>query len=318
MFRLILVVLVWHALCLQSWAQQAKDYWPKTQDPELLELAKKKLTYYSHEPAYQNAANNPQGGLHTTKRNPGIPGRDPHGHANGEFPWSSPAGLHESNNFKATRFVYLPGPITYSTGWYKAVRGGDRDFLYVWNYPTNTVFVEALTLGYQGKDYLWQLRTRTKTRSGWVGKVYSPFTSGEDVRTVVEVKGLLKRRLVVRQDNKIIDRQMELHEGGTVHPKVLQGLEFKRGQIPLTTKSSMSIVPKGYVGIPSQCSTCHRTVLQHAFDLEGRRDWYGRVRGSDETFSFHIFDPASISRNGMHVAPRLNQQLVKAGLLKRE
>src|SRR5262249_30480471 len=91
-----------------------------------------------------------------------------------------------------------------------------------------------------------------------------------------------------------------------------------------TTRASFHVVPKDYEGTyvevsSKSCMRCHDSVQKHTDDFQPFRDWYGRVRGSDNIFSFHIFDPASISYNGFSNAGQisLRKELVDAGVLKR-
>jgi hypothetical protein len=50
------------------------------------------------------------------------------------------------------------------------------------------------------------------------------------------------------------------------------------------------------------------------------RDWYGFAAGGGpnggEIFSFHIFDPACISHNGIGQGVRFRSELLQAGLLR--
>lgn len=100
----------------------------------------------------------------------------------------------------------------------------------------------------------------------------------------------------------------------------------REGHAPTTT-ADYHIVPKHYEGAfmevsSKKCMTCHNSVLKHARDFENftangqLRDWYGRVRGSDGIFSFHIFDPSCISSNGSPQGVAFRQSLIAAGLLK--
>ena len=50
---------------------------------------------------------------------------------------------------------------------------------------------------------------------------------------------------------------------------------------------------------------------------EAGRDWYGRIRGSDGIFSFHPFDPNSISGNGYPAPVRMRDELVSSGVIER-
>ena len=64
-----------------------------------------------------------------------------------------------------------------------------------------------------------------------------------------------------------------------------------------------------------ECRRCHEQIDQQVRVFERNRDWYGRIRGNDEIFSFHPFEPASISPNGFNRTVNMRQELVNAGLL---
>lgn len=88
-----------------------------------------------------------------------------------------------------------------------------------------------------------------------------------------------------------------------------------------TTQASFHIVPRnydaGFIAVDQDsCSRCHNSVNRHVDEFDSRRDWYGRVRGSDQIFSFHPFEPGSISYNGFSSTPRMRHALVRAGLLE--
>ena len=105
------------------------------------------------------------------------------------------------------------------------------------------------------------------------------------------------------------------------------GQEWKRGPdgteaFAPTTEAAFHIVPKNYHGgfvevSSTSCMRCHDSTLKHARDFQPFRDWYGRVRGADNIFSFHIFEPGSIAYNGIGREPNLRQDLIDAGLLTR-
>lgn len=87
-----------------------------------------------------------------------------------------------------------------------------------------------------------------------------------------------------------------------------------------TTKAGFHIVPAkydaGFVEIDQiSCLRCHETVNQSVRRFEPARDWYGRIRGSDGIFSFHPFDPSSISYNGYSSGAQINRQMTTAGVL---
>lgn len=87
-----------------------------------------------------------------------------------------------------------------------------------------------------------------------------------------------------------------------------------------TTSAKFHVVPAGYdagfIEVETQsCMRCHETANQHVRNFEPGRDWYGRVRGSDGIFSWHPFDPGSVSYNGYGATPRIRQSFVTAGIV---
>jgi hypothetical protein len=89
-----------------------------------------------------------------------------------------------------------------------------------------------------------------------------------------------------------------------------------------TTTAKFHIVPANYdAGFIEadrvSCRRCHETTSQHVRDFQFGRDWYGRVRGSDGIFSFHPFDPTTISGNGYGGSVQMRPELVRGGILER-
>ena len=89
-----------------------------------------------------------------------------------------------------------------------------------------------------------------------------------------------------------------------------------------TTTAEFHIVPAnydaGFIEVDRvSCMRCHGTVGAHAREFQFGREWYGRVRGSDGIFSFHPFEPSSISPNGFGRTVRMRTELREAGLLER-
>ena len=87
-----------------------------------------------------------------------------------------------------------------------------------------------------------------------------------------------------------------------------------------TTTASYHIVPAnydaGFIDVDRvSCMRCHDSANQHVRDFEPFRDWYGRIRGSDGIFSFHPWEPSSISWNGYPSHPSMRQELIDAGWL---
>lgn len=88
-----------------------------------------------------------------------------------------------------------------------------------------------------------------------------------------------------------------------------------------TTQASFHIVPQnyeaGFVEVDqSSCMRCHETTNKGVDNFDSGRDWYGRVRGSDGIFSFHPFEPSSISDNGYPRPVRVRDTLVSGGILQ--
>lgn len=87
-----------------------------------------------------------------------------------------------------------------------------------------------------------------------------------------------------------------------------------------TTSARFHIVPAqydgGFVEVDRvSCMRCHETANQHVTRFNAARDWYGRIRGSDGIFSFHPFDPASVSYNGFGTAVHMRRELTESGAL---
>jgi hypothetical protein len=144
-------------------------------------------------------------------------------------------------------------------------------------------------------------------------------------------------RIRDRHQRVVIDRTVVEHELPPLPEKLVArlltetpfksvlGQEWVRdgadeGHAP-TTQASFHIVPREYGGSflavsSKKCMTCHETTSMHADDFQFARDWYGRVRGDDHIFSFHIFEPRCISGNGIGMQPELRQALIDAGRLK--
>jgi hypothetical protein len=87
-----------------------------------------------------------------------------------------------------------------------------------------------------------------------------------------------------------------------------------------TTEAGPHIVPArydaGFIEVDAHsCMKCHETANKHVREFDFGRDWYGRVRGSDGIFSWHPFDPGSVSYTGYGSTPRIRPELLSAGLV---
>lgn len=334
-------------------------FWPKSNDPWLNELKKKDLTFYDDRVmphAYQNWDGLLQG-VHSPSYNISAVRSEPFGSANREFPWGAPAGLHDSPNFKAIRFVTFPKGDAILWWRERLPRDGGLGSFH-WQYRPGTTFGEILMVtDTQGYDFTFELRTRTRTEKGWTMNAFRPFTTQKELATRIRqlepkwkdnpslakiVKGEADEERILRLTNshdlitfdavalstKLPEIDHELVRKLLDTPfKSALGQEWKKGEDGTdahapTTDASFHIVPKnfkgGFVEVSSaSCMRCHDSTLKHARDFQAFRDWYGRVRGSDNIFSFHIFEPSSISYNGFGSEPRFRQELIDSGLLRR-
>lgn len=207
-----------------------------------------------------------------------------------------------------------------------------------------------------GWDYTFEVRTRTRMTKNWAVNVFRPFTSPAELADRIKklepkwreqdhLVAWLNRdqlsasRLFNPHPQTVFDRTALLDPLPPLQPalveKLLTQTPFKSalGQVWLqslesnteghapTTEAGFHIVPKNYGGAfmavtSRKCMTCHDTTGMHADDFQFGRDWYGRVRGSDGIFSFHIFDPSCISGNGIGVTPQLRAELLRASKLQ--
>ncbi len=87
-----------------------------------------------------------------------------------------------------------------------------------------------------------------------------------------------------------------------------------------TTNAAFHIVPArfdaGFIDVDRvSCMRCHETANQDVDRFDARRDWYGRIRGSDGIFSFHPFSRSSISNNGIGNRVSMRSEMIRAGVL---
>lgn len=265
---------------------------------------------------------------------------EPHGNANIEFPWGTPAGLHRSK-IKKYGVLALPSSIEY---WKEPVfRPVHPQYTnnYRWRYPEGTIVAEVLIHPETGKPF--DLRTRTKVSGKWQPNAYRPIITRDqydlEVRRLGGNPG--KRDITImhlqnphekeffnqtaaidklgKQPKEIIDALFDLPltsargKAWVVH----KGYE---GYAP-TTDEDYHIIPKkadhGFVEIAQKsCMRCHSDTMKDASALQSPREWYGRVRGDDNIISFHIFDGAAIGKAVM-AEPKIRQDLITRGLIKR-
>lgn len=301
-------------------------------------------------------------GVHAVRYNISADGGEPFGNANQEFPWGDPGGLHRTNGTTAFRFLLLPErngqklPVV----WYPKQRPGDAQPGYAWIFPVGTTIGEVLLLrGPDGRDYPFEVRTRTRENGSWEMDAFRPFPTPEslsdrikEIEPTWEAQPVLRSavatlegrgryrvaRLVDQHPRRTFDQQSFLDElpplPAALVAKLLTSTTFKSalgtswreaGKLIAaspTTQSAFHVVPANYdaafvVVDHESCMRCHDQVAAHVDTFDMPRDWYGRVRGSDGIFSFHPFDPSSISTNGSSWPVRMRPALVQAGIVAR-
>jgi hypothetical protein len=273
-----------------------------------------------------------------------ISSNDKTGNPNPQFPWHKPFGTDDTDS-GVFRFVHLPGPITYGDKTLSRFLFPREQTFKVWEYPDGTVFGEVMTVKSGKKEFVFDVRVREKVKGKWLANAYRPvLTRGEleawlrknHPNVKLGEPKVLIRRMKDGNQNAVIDAEAALDELPEMPSGVVRevlGLPFRsalgqewivhnkvEGYAP-TTRAEFGIVPKGYLGgmvrVDSKsCMRCHESVLKDADDFDKRRDWYGRVSGSDGIFSFHIFEPSCISPGPYRRELVIRRSLLDAWLLK--
>lgn len=243
----------------------------------------------AHSPAYNIAAN-----------------PDPHGSANAEFPWAEAAGTDNAENLEAVRFVWLPSvdgrrlPIVY----YRqrlATKFSDEPPSVAWTFPRGTVVGELFTIrSPSGKDFAFEVRTRTKFADGWRMEVYRPYPTSYSLArrlrelgevslatqvakplagSLVSMRNPHPKRVVSEEANwqalpKMPAELVEkLLHNATFHECSHTAWNYagdKEQHAPaVRNDDTFNIVPAGYTGavVPvtdNSCVRCHETTLKHA------------------------------------------------------
>ena len=295
--------------------------------------------------AYQDWEANLQG-IHSPFYNISADNSEPFGNGNREFPWKS-GGMDQSDNGGSFFFLCLPSregrrlPVVH---W----RASDRSV--AWRFPVGTVAAEVLWVKLpSGRGICFEFRTRVKDADGWEPDLFRPFPTAQDLAAALMERGIDSP--YVKQSRQVVSARLvdsghpnqsfaqtalidKLPYIGTEEQviEMVQSTPFRscknqtwikeagRFAAAPTTDEPVSIVPKGYQGsfLPvtrESCRRCHQQVNRNVRAFDGPRDWYGRIRGNDEIFSFHPFDPGVISPNGSPRGVAIRPSLVRAGIV---
>lgn len=272
-----------------------------------------------------------------------------------EFPWKDPGGTTSDMTY-SWKVLYLP-PDTKITVYRTKLRsffsgvngrtfsGGGRgsDVIgYDWEFPKGTRLFELLS--FPDRLTVFEVRMRLKTRLGtWHSTVYRPFPTHMSLSDKIEDLPPPKLRRWRLHDTQIHRNRSAFDVTSSIDDlpgfsstsevdTLIKGQRFTsvagrdwsdNNDAAPSTASKFSIVPVGYSGAfvgssQQSCVKCHRDAGTHVRFFDGRREWYGFVRGSktEGILSFHPIDPTSISRNGSHRQVALNKLLVDAGMVE--
>lgn len=168
-----------------DWERFYQSMLPKTEDPKLLALYNRHLTWYDDRsviPAFQKWDGLLRG-IHATHHNISGAPQEPFGNANMELPWRDPGGLDTVNRrtVRRARFMSLTGPIDI---WRERLPR-DADATVLWRYSEGTVFGELLTMTVDSKELPFELRLRALYGGRWVMDAYRPYATKDQFAEAV-------------------------------------------------------------------------------------------------------------------------------------
>ena len=288
-------------------------------------------------------------GIHSPTYNISANRSEPHGNGNKEFPWGKPAGTHRSDGVTTIKFMSLPKlngitvPIAYE---YVANDG------YNWVYPRGTVFGEILYLNgdcfeirtrTKGKetwipDTLRPYNSATDLREQIVIN-FPDYKKDDELLRLYIGADLINKDVMILEDSQPNRRIFSSKTQRITLPSIarekavslLRSRPFRSaigtswtgksdGPPTVTIEEGYGIVPVKYdadfIEVTSKsCARCHDSTNKHVDTFDFARDWYGKIRGSDGIFSFHIFDKDCISYNGIGAGVRINSYLEDNGFI---
>lgn len=289
-------------------------------------------------------------GIHSPFYNISANRSEPHGNGNIEFPWGKPAGTHRTEGVSSVKFINLPKdksgdtiPIIYE---YVAGDG------YNWVFPRSTVIGEILynegvcfeirtrTKG-QGNWIIDVLRpfNTGKELKEQIAVSYPRYKSDSELTALYDAIDKVDDGYMVLEDTQpnrrvFSSKVKRITLPGISKDKAFTLLSNKKFTSALgTTWSSheddpiLPTIDSGYGIVPAKydadfvqvstksCARCHDSTNMHVDNFNFTRDWYGKVRGSDGIFSFHIFDRGCISYNGIGQGVSINKDLTDIGFI---
>ena len=300
--------------------------------------------------AYQDFTPGALQGIHSPTYNISANRSEPFGNGNIEFPWGKPAGTHRISGLNTTKFITLPkdsnGDILPIIYWNNPGEG------YEWQFPHGTVIGEILYHENTCFEIRTRIRNEGKWNVD-VYRPYASHKELQDmiIRLFPNYKDDAELLALYNSASKVDEDLMVLEDTqpnkrvflSKVKRVLLPGISKDKAKVLLANKPFKSVmgaswtdnadsppvptVTEGYGIVPAKydgdfvevssksCARCHDSVNVHVRNFDFGRDWYGKVRGSDGIFSFHIFDPSCISYNGIGNGVRIRQDLIDDGWL---
>lgn len=336
-------------------SKQISSLIPSISNKDLESYLKSSSVLYYNEETMPKAHQDFEGaliGLHSPRYNISANYSEPFGNGNVEFPWGTPGGLHRIKKVQGVKFFRLPEGkkikyIPYTDGSYDWEFPNETIFgeILFQEIKGNLVTYEIRTRTKNEGKWRGNIFRPYSSSEELIDAIKINFSNYENDN---ELKNLVDH---LKDDSKVETLKLENNHPKTVfsskadidylpeisEDKVLKllmkkefksslGINWRNTSNPASapsTKADVHIVPKnydgGFIAVESQsCMKCHETTNKHVNDFESSRDWYGRIRGNDGIFSFHIFSPSSISYDGITRQIRINSDLVDMGLLERK
>jgi hypothetical protein len=304
-------------------------------------------------PAYQDSIP-PFVGILETSRSGAVAPSEFFSRGKFRFPFGATGGAHRAESIKKVNFLWLPRdrrsrlPVV----WWK------EGYAYHWMFPKGTVLGEVLLQVAAGdKLVAFEVRMRLRQPDHWHADAFRPFPTAHDLEEAIrrvepnwsesEQLTLLVNHLrdhSTLQPRTLADRYGAFKAEGALDflppmdPALAQTLlqtttfkscegttwKFHEGlQCFAPTATEFSIVPAEYdaglIAVDStSCNRCHQHAGRRIGHFVPFRRLYGQIWGSDETFSWHPFEPSKLlsSPNGISARP-LRSTFETKGVIER-
>lgn len=329
---------------------------PQVADAELRSVLQDERTMWYDEhvmpPAYQDSMP-PFVGILETSRSGGVAPDELFSNGKFRFPFGATGGLHRVTNLEKINFLSLPRP----EGRHLPIVWWQSGHEYKWLFPRGTVIGEVLfQRGPGGGLVPFEVRLRRREVDYWDADAFRPFpTAGslaEAVRTARpdwQDSAELTKLVAHLADSKLQRRKLTgrygtfLARGGIdmlppIEAKLVvelltttpfqscEGAVWKsQGKVECyaPTADQFSIVPPRYdaglIAVHSvSCHRCHQHAGRPIGHFVAQQRLYGQIWGSDETFSWHPFEPSKLqfSPNGLPHGP-LRREFVAEGVIEK-